>query len=361
MKRCLPDDANGTRYSPTGQRAGCHGTGSGGNSWSGSEGSENDHGPSKRLLLGTTEEPPPASPPRNGHASLYASPPEERNDDDDDDDDSYLDYCRDPEEAAIFLAVQGSPVPRHRIQTGRHGEPHGFDPWPVQKEPSAHTDFHDEVNDDDDDEDEDDGLPPPSAPLIDAEDMARLWTSVKDAKERDSVHCMVCRAPMERAHWPTHMQRKHGGALLACPYALCEWKFASRKQGLQHILKHHDRRPLSCTECPALLFDRHSMLWRHECKEHQNRPLTAFHVNVGEEPLHEDDEGGAYLEPAVTDEEEEDEAGAGAQVYWDNSYHYHCHQWASVSWGRRAGPWSSNPGRTGRSRLGQCIVGRVPW
>jgi hypothetical protein len=202
---------------------------------------------------------------------------------------------------------------------------------------------------------EDDGRPPPGILLTSAADNALLWKSVGKARGLDTVYCMMCKSRMQRRRWLHHMKQQHRLMLATCPYNGCGWKFSSPKWAYRHILRQHDQRPWRCHECPTLLFDSQSAMYKHQCRTHRNWPRHAFHLDTGDDPLHEDDEGFSPMES--TADLLADENGV---FNWRASV-YHS---SALDACRTVGGWSSSPkpGKLGASsKAGQCITGLVPW
>jgi len=195
------------------------------------------------------------------------------------------------------------------------------------------------------------GFPPPAAPLQTREDLDLLWKSVQGAGPQELVRCMLCRVSMKRCNWTHHMRRQHGDAISVCPYVMCGWKFAGgHMQSYRHMLRHHDSRNARCRDCPALLFDgRQTSQWRHEARYHRNWVGQDCQLEMGQDPLPEDDEGGARMDLIAAEHEEDEQP-----FYWDPPY-----QLGSSAFSCTTSP--PHMGKTAGSRLGQCISGALPW
>lgn len=222
--------------------------------------------------------------------------------------------------------------------------------------------------------------PPSGLLLAGAADMALVWTPLGSANENQQVHCMFCKTGMKRRNWPAHMKRKHAQAMRECPFAYCSATSESAHAGREHILKYHDVRGYRCKDCPDLIFDRRATQWKHQCQTHLNWAPNAFHVDIGEDPLHEDDPGGTrgerifYGDSYGDDDgdgdgdgddnmipgEEEEHTGSGDQTK-RGSYGRQSSFSRTGGTGGAASRAAPKGGSVGSSRLGSCISGLVPW
>ena len=322
MKRCLPDETQGL----------FHGHQLGPSSSEGDDG--NGPGPRKRFLVGDSDD-----------DNLQPLGDEEG---------TNLDYIFNDDDNE---APEDEPSFHYSCDDEAHPEEHVPDarfpgPWPPLHDPQEII-----LEDDDD-------VPPPGTPLVSAEDMKLLWTSIGQTRDPDAlIRCMLCRSQGKRCYWTTHMKRQHGAALGICTYGYCGWKCASGKplDGCRHMLACHDTLSWHCKACPGLIFDSRIALCRHECQVHINWPPSAFVLDMGEDPLHEDDQGGTLLENTADTE--------GDDFRWESSI-YH---WSFLlparggGIGRGGGGGGARSarkpksGRVGGSKLGHCMVGGVPW
>jgi len=212
--------------------------------------------------------------------------------------------------------------------------------------------------------------PPPAVLLVDAIDMTRIWTPLRSASRNQQVHCMFCKTGMIRNKWPDHMKHKHEQAMRVCPFAYCAKESTTAQEGREHILKYHDVRGYRCRDCPDLIFDRRATQWKHQCQTHLNWAPNDFHVDIGEEPLHEDDPGGTrgerifYDDHYYDDDEDDEDEGSGRGRNHQSPFSRGGAGAASVGGGvGGVGPSCGTPnaGRVGSSKLGSCISGLVPW
>jgi len=197
--------------------------------------------------------------------------------------------------------------------------------------------------------------PPPAVLLSNPKDAGLLWTCIGRAAAQDQIRCMLCKKAMKRSYWTTHMRSQHGateGEVRVCPFAYCGWKSTSNKERRQHFLDCHDRLWFHCRQCPDLLFDRRATQWKHQCLKHLNWAPNDFHLDIGEDPLDEDDEGGTRLESTA-------DVDCATMFYWDSMEDDEGPPLQSLSCA--ATTCASTETRVGGSMLGHCIWGMVPW
>ena len=334
MKRCLPDEANGSYHQ------------------GGLPFSADDSGPRKRFLVDSDPRDDDDDP------SSFSSPPPAIECNVNEEVGINLDYVFNEDEELDAPPSPEIHYPFDEEDDEENREPyvdHRFDdPWPPAYDPPLIIL-------------EDDG-PPPGIPLACNEDTKLLWTPIGQAKPRDMIRCMICRAQVMRYTWTTHMRRQHAQALLVCPYGQCGWKNVAGNptRGSRHILRTHDTLSRHCKECPEAIFDSESALWKHECQVHFNWPRSAFIIDTGEDPLHEDDEGGSLLEDTA-DTEEEDFCWRTSVYHWSTLSSFSRKRAPPVvpqsTFATRSGSAASSPKprKVGATRLGHFIVGRVPW